>query len=41
VVQVYEYGEEGDYCFIAMEYVAGKPSPLTSGRLEDRITPSA
>jgi eukaryotic-like serine/threonine-protein kinase len=25
VVQVYEYGEEGDYCFIAMEYVAGKP----------------
>jgi len=25
VVQVYEYGEEGDYCFIAMEHVAGKP----------------
>jgi serine/threonine-protein kinase len=25
VVQVFEYGEEGDYCFIAMEYVAGKP----------------
>jgi serine/threonine protein kinase len=25
VVQVYEYGEEGDYCYIAMEYVAGKP----------------
>jgi len=25
VVQVYEYGEEGEYCFIAMEYVAGKP----------------
>jgi serine/threonine protein kinase len=25
VVQVYEYGEEVDYCFIAMEYVAGKP----------------
>jgi len=25
VVQVYEYGEEGNYCFIAMEYVAGKP----------------
>ncbi|HTO44919.1 MAG TPA: response regulator [Burkholderiales bacterium] len=25
VVQVYEYGEEGDFCFIAMEHVAGKP----------------
>ena len=25
VVQVYEYGEEGDYCFIAMECVPGKP----------------
>jgi serine/threonine-protein kinase len=25
VVQVFEYGEEGDYCFIAMEYVSGKP----------------
>ena len=24
-MQVYEYGEEGDYCFIAMEHVAGKP----------------
>jgi eukaryotic-like serine/threonine-protein kinase len=25
VVQVFEYGEEGEYCYIAMEYVAGKP----------------
>jgi serine/threonine-protein kinase len=25
VVQVYEYGEEGDYCYIAMELVQGKP----------------
>jgi serine/threonine-protein kinase len=25
VVQVYEYGEEADYCFIAMEHVSGKP----------------
>jgi serine/threonine-protein kinase len=25
VVQVYEYGEEADYAWIAMEYVAGKP----------------
>ena len=25
VVQVYEYGEEGEYCYIAMEYVPGKP----------------
>ena len=25
IVQVYEYGEEGDYAWIAMEYVAGKP----------------
>jgi len=25
VVQVYSYGEEGDYCYIAMEYVPGKP----------------
>jgi serine/threonine protein kinase len=25
IVQVYEYGEEGDHAWIAMEYVAGKP----------------
>src|SRR5215475_11850446 len=25
VVQVYEYGEEADYCYIAMEHVSGKP----------------
>ena len=25
VVQVYSYGEEDDYCYIAMEYVPGKP----------------
>jgi serine/threonine-protein kinase len=25
VVQVFEYGEENDYCYIAMEYVPGKP----------------
>jgi serine/threonine-protein kinase len=25
VVQVYEYGEEGQFAWIAMEYVAGKP----------------